>query len=79
MSEATNFDSNDPSQVGQTSSEAEDSGSKKRSLNVWDAMLLVSLLCICLACILLVLELRTFSDFPSSFPWNVGGSEIPVQ
>ena len=42
----------------------------KFKFSVFDAMLLVSLICITLATILLVFELRTFGDFPFSFPWR---------
>lgn len=67
-----------PSQVGQTSADAAgDNADKKNSFNVWNAMLLIATICILVACLLLVLELRQFSNFPFSFPWNTqsGGAE----
>ena len=58
-------------QVGLTS---EESGDEKKSLlsdlTVYDAMLIVSFGCIALATLLLLIELRTFGDFPGSFPWR---------
>lgn len=44
---------------------------KKQAFNVWDAMLLISLVCVVVACLFLVFELRSFSNFPFSYPWNV--------
>lgn len=63
---------NQPSQVGQTSESANssDSDNKTSGFNVWNAMLVIATLCILAACLLLVLELREFSNFPFSFPWN---------
>lgn len=58
-------------EIGQTSEEASESGEdKKREFSVYDAMLLVSLICVSLATLLLVLELRRFGNFPFSFPWR---------
>ena len=77
MSTDTTFD-NDPSQVGQSSVEAADSGEanqKANGFNVWNAMLMLSMICIILACLMLVFELRTFSDFPFSYPWNTASAE----
>lgn len=60
-------------EVGLTSNELD---SEKKSLlasmTIYDAMLLVSLICVGLATLLLLVELRTFGDFPSSFPWRTG-------
>lgn len=43
---------------------------KSGLLNVWDVMMFISLICVIVACLLLVLELRSFSDFPFSYPWK---------
>ena len=43
---------------------------EKGSINLWDVMMIISLICIVVACILLFMELRSFSDFPSSYPWK---------
>jgi hypothetical protein len=57
--------------IGQTSEEASENGEdQKREFSVYDAMLLVSLICAALATLLLVLELRRFGNFPFSFPWR---------
>ena len=57
--------------VGQTSEEASDeSTDKKREFSIYDAMLLVSLICIGMATLLLIFELRRFGNFPFSFPWR---------
>lgn len=57
--------------IGQTSEEtSEDGEDKKREFSVYDAMLLVSLICVTLATLLLVFELRRFGNFPFSFPWR---------
>jgi len=63
---------NQPSQVGQTSEStgSSDSENKANGFNVWNAMLVIATICILVACLLLVFELREFSDFPFSFPWN---------
>jgi len=42
----------------------------KGGINVWDVMMVISLICVVIACYLLVVELRTFSDFPFSYPWK---------
>lgn len=72
MSEDSIFDSVDSSEeVGQNSGDASATEDVKKSkFNVWDTMLLVSLVCVAVACMLLVFELRNFSNFPFSFPWN---------
>lgn len=58
-------------EVGLTSEEANDEKkSLLQNLTVYDAMLMVSLVCIGLATLLLFLELRNFGDFPFSFPWR---------
>ncbi len=58
--------------VGQTSEEASQSSDdkKKREFSIYDAMLLISLICVALATLLLVIELRRFGNFPFSFPWR---------
>lgn len=43
---------------------------EKGSINLWDVMMIISLICIVVACILLFMELRSFSDFPFSYPWK---------
>ena len=65
--------------VGSTSDEAgrtsDENGEEKESLlqtmTIYDAMLLVSLICVALATLLLFFELRTFGDFPGGFPWRI--------
>lgn len=42
----------------------------KGVFNVWDAILLISLICVVVACVLLVMELRSFSNFPFTYPWK---------
>ena len=39
-------------------------------MNVYEVMLLISLVCVSLATVLMVFELRTFGDFPNGFPWR---------
>lgn len=58
--------------VGQTSEEASESGEdkKKREFSVYDAMLLVSLICVTLATLLLVIELGSFGNVLFGFPWR---------
>ena len=43
---------------------------EKGSINLWDVMMIISLICIVVACILLFMELRSFSNFPFSYPWK---------
>ena len=43
---------------------------EKEDINLWDVMMIISLICIVVACILLFMELRSFSDFPFSYPWK---------
>ena len=43
---------------------------KSGSFNVWDVMMLISLICVIAACFLLIMELRSFSNFPFSYPWK---------
>lgn len=59
-------------EIGLTSDEAasEDRGSLLSSMSVYDTLLLVSLICVGLATLILLFELRTFGDFPLSFPWR---------
>jgi hypothetical protein len=59
-------------EVGLTS---EETGEEKKksllaSMTIFDAMLIVSLICIGLATILLFFELREFGAFPGGFPWR---------
>jgi hypothetical protein len=42
------------------------------SMTIFDAMLIVSLICICLATLILFFELRDFGTFPGGFPWRTG-------
>ena len=58
-------------EVGRTSDES--SESKKSilaDLTIFDAMLLISLVCATLATLILFFELRDFGNFPFSFPWR---------
>ena len=59
-------------QIGLTSDESGDN--EKRSLlasmTIFDAMLIVSLICIALATLILFFELRGFGTFPGGFPWR---------
>lgn len=68
---ADNVESVD-NQVGLTSEET--SGNEKKSLlasmTIFDAMLIVSLVCIALATLILFFELRGFGTFPGGFPWR---------
>lgn len=48
-------------------SEADD---KSISFSIFDAMLGISLICVALAIILLVIQLREFGNFPFVFPWK---------
>lgn len=58
-------------EVGLTSDEAgDDQGSLFQSMTIFDTLLLVSLICIGMATLMLLFELRTFGDFPLSFPWR---------
>jgi hypothetical protein len=76
----------EPETVGETSDEQkldasdadrsedhdeESTEKKKFEFSVYDTLLLVSLICVTLATLLLVLELRRIdSSFPFSFPWR---------
>ena len=62
--------------VGMTSDESpvdsSDSDEKKKpAFTVFDAMLLISLVCITLATLMLVFEINKFGPFPGSFPWRI--------
>ena len=58
-------------EVGQTSDENnEEKESLLQTMTIYDAMLLVSLICVAVATLLLLFELRTFGDFPGGFPWR---------
>lgn len=65
-------------QVGMTSDESEVGENQKKSLlasmTIFDAMLVVSLICIAMATLILFFELRDFGTFPGGFPWRT--SEI---
>lgn len=64
---------NGDDQVGMTSEEDSDENEKKSllaSMTIYDAMLIVSLVCIALATIILFFELRNFGTFPGGFPWR---------
>lgn len=64
------------SEVATTSEESEGSEKKTsllKSMTVFDAMLLLSLIFITLATLKLFLELNTFGSFPGSFPWRTNG------
>ncbi|MFT5301967.1 MAG: hypothetical protein ACI87E_003345 [Mariniblastus sp.] len=59
--------------IGQTSDEAAIDVKKESllsSMTVFDAMLLISLICVVLATFMMFFELRIFGDFPSEFPWR---------
>ena len=57
--------------VGLTSDEAaEQKKSLFSSLTVFDLMLFLALVFVTLATLRLFFELRTFGDFPASFPWR---------
>jgi hypothetical protein len=43
---------------------------KSISFSIYDAMLGISLICVALAIVLLVIELRGFGNFPFVFPWK---------
>ena len=59
-------------QVGQTSEEqpVDEKKSGRFKMNIYDAMMLVSLICVTVASLLLLFELRNFGDFPGGFPWR---------
>ncbi len=57
-------------EAGQTTNQNDDRKSLLQSMTIYDAMLLVSLICVALATLLLLVELRTFGDFPFGFPWR---------
>ena len=63
--------------VGLTSEETNQDGEERKSflskLTVFDAMLLVALLCVSAATVLMFMELNTFGDFPNDFPWKTDG------
>ena len=67
------IESSESEEVGLTSEETGEDGEEKTSflstLTVFDAMLLVALLCVSAATVLMFLELNTFGNFPSDFPW----------
>ena len=59
-------------QVGLTSDESGENEKKSllASMTIFDAMLIVSLICIALATVILFFELRGFGTFPGGFPWR---------
>jgi len=59
-------------QVGLTSDETSEDEKKSllASMTIFDAMLIISLICITLATLLLFFELREFGTFPGGFPWR---------
>ena len=65
------LESTESEEVGLTSEETDQDGEEKKSflstLTVFDAMLLVALLCVSAATVLMFLELNTFGSFPSDF------------
>jgi hypothetical protein len=71
------IESSESEEVGLTSEETGEDGEEKTSflstLTVFDAMLLVALLCVSAATVLMFLELNTFGNFPSDFPWSTDG------
>ncbi len=74
MSQATEYEEmpDDSEAIGQTSDELDQPTTKSKLLdmNVFEVMLLISLICVSLATILLAFELRAFGDFPFGFPWR---------
>ena len=48
----------------------EDDAKSSVSFSIYDGMLAISLVCIAIAIMLLIMELRTFGNFPFVFPWN---------
>lgn len=75
------IESSESEEVGLTSEETAEDGEEKKSflstLSVFDAMLLVGLLCVSAATVFMFLELNTFGNFPSEFPWKTDGlSEV---
>lgn len=50
--------------------DVEETSKKKAKFSVFDAMLLVALICVTAATVILVFELRKFGNFPFSFPWR---------
>ncbi len=74
MSQATEYEemTDNTESIGQTSDELDQPKTKSKLLdmNVFEVMLLISLICVSLATILLAFELRTFGDFPFGFPWR---------
>lgn len=82
MSDA-NFESNDSfdSQEANVGANSVDSVEEKKGgileMNLWDVLMIISFVCVLAASFFLFLELRTFSDWPASSPWNV--SEAKTQ
>ena len=71
-------ESSESEEVGLTSEETDQDGEERKSLlstwTVFDAMLLVALLCVSAATVLMLLELNTFGNFfNNEFPWKVDG------
>lgn len=61
-------------EIGMTSDEAaaEEKKSWLSQFSIYDAMLLLALIFVTLATLRLFFELRTFGNFPFSFPWRTG-------
>ncbi len=57
-------------EVGLTSDESSEKKSLLSSMTIFDAMLLIALVCVTLATLNLFFELRLFGDFPGEFPWR---------
>ena len=58
--------------IGQTSAEAESTEEKKSKyeMTVYEVMLLISLVCVTLSILLLLIELSSFGNLFSGFPWR---------
>jgi hypothetical protein len=74
--------------VSQQNSANSDQVVQKQQLNVYTVMLIVSFCCICIASLLLYLELRRWGSFPwwkaetgggaAAYIYQMEGSELPV-
>ncbi len=66
--------------VGETSGEStEDKKGLLSSFNVYNAMMLVSLVCVLLSIVLLFQELNTFGNILSGeFPWRTSDAQAPA-
>ncbi len=59
-----------PSEPVDTDSSSKKKGSILKSFSVFDGLLLLSLICICLATLLLFLNLSKFGSLADGFPWR---------